>query len=722
MSGKQGRVRVHHAGLGALCLFAVLALGCGSEPTKSSSVTPPHPDAGQEQVQAGAPTVAILDPAEGALVPEAMVSVRLRVQDGAAGTVATLDLDGTSSDVDLSGRDADGTLVVSLTPADGEHVLTLTAQDSLGQTATAATRFTVDAAGPGVEIRSPAQDAILAGTDVMLTLGIHHLAPLKEASITLGDDAPQPLSLDGLTEDGTLEATVSAPAGTQTFKVQIIDTLERTASAQVQLRVDGAAPELDVLAPWDGFAETRRLLRATVTDDLGLSAVRYRVNDGEATEVPLDGATTSLTVARALPLHAGENTLVLTAEDVAGKVTERTLHFRYGSPVSAGGAHSGAVRGGALYTWGRNNMGQLGLSDTTMRTSPVRVPAFGTSTDPVSDVQSIAFNQNDSLAIRADGTVWAFGANDSGKVGQGTTSSAGISLPTQVPGVEHAGLVALGFSHALVLLEDGTVLAWGDNGEGQVGVEGDGTDDDVQPSPVTVAGLPQDVVKVVGGSAHSVALTADGRVFTWGRNSSGNLGQGLEDDARHPTPAAVPGLSDIVDVAAGKDQTLAVHADGTVSAWGLGVSGQLGNGETESVSSPVQVLTKGEDGSSSPLTNVEWVFANGTESFALDRAGGLWGWGANGSGSLGTGEKTPAKVTTAVRAALYQPGPPVVYLNEVAPFAGVGTGALHSIIQAQNGDIYAWGWSFNGSLGVGDAVPNAWAQTTPMLVTFPDAE
>ncbi|WP_284668668.1 hypothetical protein [Myxococcus sp. SDU36] len=129
--------------------------------------------------------------------------------------------------------------------------------------------------------------------------------------------------------------------------------------------------------------------------------------------------------------------------------------------------------------------------------------------------------------------------------------------------------VGPGFRHSLVLMEGGAVRAFGNNQNGQLG---DGSTESWD-YPMVVAGL-TDVVKVTGGSMHSAALKRDGTVWVWGRNDYGNLGTGVADGASHPLPTPVPGMTDVVDIANGRDHILAANADGTVSAGGLDASGQ----------------------------------------------------------------------------------------------------------------------------------------------------
>ncbi|MCY1073951.1 RCC1 domain-containing protein [Archangium lansingense] len=317
--------------------------------------------------------------------------------------------------------------------------------------------------------------------------------------------------------------------------------------------------------------EARRLgtyqglrLEGSASDDTGVERLTWRLNDGEPQVLESAEAEGGRAFVLELKPRPGTNTVVVRAEDSVGHMAETSVSFYFGNLVAAGGLHGGAVRGGRLYTWGQNTQGQLGQGDTTARSTPVVVA-------DLSRVASIAINSNSSLAVREDGTVWTWGANASGQLGLGsppvegetrTPDTQARNRPTQVPGLTDAVSGALGFSHALVLKADGTVVSFGKNNNGQLG---DGTTTD-RDHPMPVRGL-TDVVKLAGGSQQSVALTRDGSVWVWGNNNFGNLGQGTEDSDAHSEPAKVPGLSGVVDIASGRDHVLALHSDGTVSAW-----------------------------------------------------------------------------------------------------------------------------------------------------------
>ena len=259
--------------------------------------------------------------------------------------------------------------------------------------------------------------------------------------------------------------------------------------------------------------------------------------------------------------------------------------------------HSLAVKSdGTAWAWGSNSNGQLGTGGSNSST-PVQVKST-TGSGYLTDVVAIAAGYNYSLALKSDGTVWAWGVNNYGQLGGGTTAQS--TLPVQVKDLSGTGyltgIIAIdaGEYHTLALKSDGTVWAWGRNDYGQLG---DGTATQ-RTLPVQVSGL--SAVSAIRASStgdlfsptayFSMALKSDGTVWVWGRNNYGQLGNGTTDSSAHSTPSQVPGLSGISAIAAGGAHALALKSDGTVVwAWGMNSTGQLGDGTQTNRSSPVQV-------------------------------------------------------------------------------------------------------------------------------------
>jgi RHS repeat-associated protein len=301
---------------------------------------------------------------------------------------------------------------------------------------------------------------------------------------------------------------------------------------------------------------------------------------------------------------------------------------------------------------------------------------------PAAGVLAAGFDH--TLAVRADGTLWAFGKNHRGQLGIGTGS--GNAGPAHTPGPNHVATpqrvttpgpvasVAAGGSHSLALTRAGDVLAFGDNTAGESGP----TRASTVRTPTRIGGLT--ATAVAAGNRHSLALRADGTVVAWGANNEGQLGVGTAGKARN-TPVQVAGLTGVRAVAAGGagdagGHSLAVRADGTVWAWGDGRSGQLGTGQTGRRSSPTKVQG---------LSNVKAVAAGGQTSYALTSDGTVWAWGDNAQGQLGTG--TGAKSST-------KP----VRLGFTG-ITSVAAGTSHALAIGARGQVWAWGDNRVGQLG-----------------------
>lgn len=259
-----------------------------------------------------------------------------------------------------------------------------------------------------------------------------------------------------------------------------------------------------------------------------------------------------------------------------------------------------------------------------------------------------------------------------------------------------------GDSHSLALNQDGTIWAWGNNGNGQLG---DGTAVN-KNTPIQVPGL-SNVVKIAAGAYHSLAIKSDGTLWNWGSWGVGNSS----------VPIKVDGLSNIVDVAAGNYYTLALKSDGTVWAWGYNC-GNLGDGSNEDRYSPVQVQN---------LTDVKAIYAICNSSFAIKNDGTIWAWGYNGNYNLGDGTNTnrnvPVKINIdnvkeiAVGSSLtaflkndgtiWGCGNSYINAQTLQPLYGVSgvkkisAGVGHLLALKEDGTIYSLGYNYYGQLGDG---------------------
>jgi alpha-tubulin suppressor-like RCC1 family protein/serine/threonine protein kinase len=332
--------------------------------------------------------------------------------------------------------------------------------------------------------------------------------------------------------------------------------------------------------------------------------------------------------------------------------------------MAGGWGHSLAVENdGSVWAWGLDDGGQLGDTGRANRLAPVQAGGF-----TLAGVSAVAAGSAHSLALKkSDGALWAWGANHYGQLGDGTTFDR--RTPIQVPGLSGIVAIASGSWHGLALKSDGSVWAWGKNNAGQLG---DGTTTD-HSAPAPVRGL-SGVVAVSGGEAHSLALRDDGSVWAWGMNTSGQLGDGTKTDRR--TPVRVGGLSDVAAVAAGVHHSVALKHDGSVWAWGENSYGELGDGTTTDRLTPVPV---------SGLSNVVSIAAGAQHSYALKRDGTVWAWGQNDYGALGDGTWTQHLTPVSVR--------------NLSGVVAIAAGGQHGLALKNDGSLWTWGWNDYGQLG-----------------------
>lgn len=243
---------------------------------------------------------------------------------------------------------------------------------------------------------------------------------------------------------------------------------------------------------------------------------------------------------------------------------------------------------------------------------------------------AVAAGTGTSAALKADGTVWTWGNNDTGQLGN--KSSVTSSISPVLATITDVTAISVGGSHLLAIKSDKTAWAWGKNDNGQLGNNKTGN----SSVPVQVTGL-ADVTAVRTGAYTSAALKSDGTVWSWGKNDLGQLGNGTFVNSK--IPVQVTGLANVTAIAVGSDHMLALKADGSVWAWGLNKHGQLGNGTYTLSSIPVQVQVANLGGVVTYLTGATAISCGSNFSLALVGANGsvrAWGYGNNGQ--LGNGE------------------------------------------------------------------------------------
>jgi len=337
--------------------------------------------------------------------------------------------------------------------------------------------------------------------------------------------------------------------------------------------------------------------------------------------------------------------------------SQGALAGRHPVAVAARASHTLVLcADGGLAAWGNNSAAQFGRGNSTSSPLPVAAGTVGFLAEK--SVAAIATGTHHGLALCTDGTLAAWGGGSSGQLGNGTNSFSSPPVAVDMSGVlagRRVVAIAAGYSHNLALCSDGALAAWGGNISGSLGDMT--TTSRSLPVEVTATGVlaGKRVVAIAAGSYHSLALCEDGSIAAWGRNSSGELGDGSLTDRAVPVAVDRSGVlagKTVVAIAAGELFSIALCDDGTIAAWGANVDRQLGDGGTTSSPVPVLVAT-GDALGGSPARRIA---AGRSHSLAAGRAGAIAAWGNNFNGRLGDGTNLARSRPVAVSAAGLLPG------------------------------------------------------------------
>lgn len=356
-----------------------------------------------------------------------------------------------------------------------------------------------------------------------------------------------------------------------------------------------------------------------------------------------------------------------------------------------------------LHAWGSNDYGQLGNAGVADSSAPVPVNTRGALDGKT--VIALSGGDRHTLALTSEGRVYSWGQDFDGQLGRSTG-------PTSVPGAVEGLLtgkriihISAGASHCMAVAWDGSVsevFGWGSRLSDQLGDGGPGLTTAPSPVAVVMAGAlaGQKVVETALNEGFTMARTADGKVFAWGRNWEGQIGLGT-NTASVSLPAAVMGLDAefVSDIAAGDGHALAATVDGKVFAWGFNIAGQLGDGTTTNRSLPVQItgILAGK--------KIIAVAAEERHSLALDSDGVVYAWGKGDSGQLGNGSVTDQHLPVQVGGALAGK-----FVNLIS------TGDKFSFATTRDNKVYAWGTNQEGELA--GATATGVNTTTPLEADF----
>jgi alpha-tubulin suppressor-like RCC1 family protein len=370
----------------------------------------------------------------------------------------------------------------------------------------------------------------------------------------------------------------------------------------------------------------------------------------------------------------------------------------FGLGLSSAASNSVTPLGQELYSWGGNVSGGLGLNDTANRSSPVQVGALNTW-------ETVAAMSRTSGAIKKDGTLWTWGLNGSGVLGQDTGYGVNRSSPVQVGALTTWYKLSAGSydnnsgAHFLAVKTDGTMWTWGANGSGQLGLN----DTYARSSPVQIGAL-TGWAEIAAGAYSSLAVKTNGTLWSWGQNQQGGLGLG--DVVYRSSPVQIGALTTWSKVAMSQLTSAAIKTDGTLWMWGFGYQGQLGtdlSGGAATRSSPVQV---------GALTTWAAVSVTRTATFAVKTDGTMWAWGYNGQGRLGL------NISSGNRSSPVQIGA-LTNWNKISANIRVG-GAYGGVCLAikTDGTLWSWGNNIYGVLGLGDAVKRSSPTQVGSLTTW----
>ena len=326
------------------------------------------------------------------------------------------------------------------------------------------------------------------------------------------------------------------------------------------------------------------------------------------------------------------------------------------------------LKSGSLFTWGINNQGELAQNNQVYRSSPTQVGAQTSWKTVVSGTENCMF------ATQVNGTLWAWGNNQNGQLGINLVGSADRSSPVQIGALTNWSSVSAGKEFALAIKTDGTLWAWGINDYGLLAQNLNPTELVLKSSPVQV-GSDTNWYQAAAGDQAGYAIKTNGTIWAWGRGINGSLGIDLSSGDRS-SPVQIGALTNWSKVFGGLYRAMAIKTDGTLWLWGAGSYGALGTGNSIYRSSPTQI---------GALTNWASGALNEYHNFAVKTDGTLWAWGKNNAGQLGLNNTVSCSSP--------------VQVGNLTNWSKTGAGRDQGYGLKTDGTLWSWGSNTSGQLG-----------------------
>ena len=463
-------------------------------------------------------------------------------------------------------------------------------------------------------------------------------------------------SLGSVGDIFTLSAVATNSAG---YSVRVDVNIEVVAFQAFDFSMTLDVNESTVLGDWESLSNagsSRGVISASV-DTQGTYG-KCSIDDNNITYVKL------------IETNATDECLLRVSDTVGTIDIKVSIVSLFWKNISSGYSHTVAIKSdGTLWSWGSNFRRQLG--DNNYNNSAIPIQEYTKATD----WREVSAGDSHTIALKNDGTLWGWGSNYYGQIGDGTKQQKGIPTQESTQADNWIG-VSAGYYHTVALKSDGTLWSWGRNDYGQIG---DNSSDD-KWVPTQESSSSTEWSEISAGGYHTVALKTDGILWSWGRNDYGQVGDNSSDDKWVPT-AVDTLVTNWIAIDAGGYHTLALGSDRTLWGWGRNGSGQLALGTSvNQVLVPTQESTLAADWKS--------VDAGALFSSALKTNGTLWSWGESRSGQIGDS-------TTIERLV------PTQEYTKDTNWEQISMGGSHSIAIKNDGTLWAWGYNYYGQLGDG---------------------